>query len=142
MIRIQHPSYQQADAGCYFVIEELKGLGVKKCKLVYEKCYCLSTGSTSSLAFPPWLNQQNESRCSKVHRAEIRKNQGVVALGNLQDIAAKPWTKRPRHKAIGCKNQPENGPEIRHAKTISCQGTRNRKKSSESVANNRCQYGP
>ena len=42
-------------------------------------------------------------------------------------MSAQPWAKRPGHETVGGKNQPEDGPEVRHAETVAGQRARDRK---------------
>ena len=44
--------------------------------------------------FAPGLNHQDEAGRSQIHKAQIRKDEDVVALGAIQNIAAQPWTQR------------------------------------------------
>ena len=66
----------------------------------------------------PRPNQQDEAGRSQIHKAQIRKYQGVVALGTIQNIAAQPGTKRSGQESVGGKNQPEDGSEMGHAEAV------------------------
>ena len=88
-------------------------------------------GNELHSTFPPWLNQQDEPGRPQVHQAQVGKNQGVVAPGDIKDVAAQPWAKRPGHETVSGKDQPEDGSEVRHAETVAGQRTRDRKQGPE-----------